>query len=77
MPTRYPHDDDWGDWMHERRKDKALDKRWAEEFERAFAQTFIDDTETCQRCGQKGRAPCPCSTPDSPTKHPDTGWSML
>jgi hypothetical protein len=77
MTRKYPHDDDWGDWALEARRAKELDRRWAEEFERAFAQTFSDDTQTCQRCGAKGRPPCPCSTPDSPTEHPDTGWRML
>lgn len=31
MATRYPRDDDWGDWMHEQRKQKALDKRLDDE----------------------------------------------
>lgn len=27
MTNRYPHDDDWGDYEHERRRAKALDRK--------------------------------------------------
>ena len=76
MP-KYPHDDDWGDWMHEQRKQKALDKRWDEELERAMRATYSDPAECCQRCGRKGTPPCACATPDRPVEHPDTGWKIL
>jgi len=75
----YPKDDDWGDWAHEQRKQKALDKRWVEEdlalrhdlahrdfdaeLARAFATTYSDCSDTCQRCGRKDRGTgCNCST---------------
>ena len=77
MTTRwgkYPKDDDWGDWAYEARKAKALDKRWAEELDRALAN-FHDDRDTCQRCGRKTPR-CGCGTPDEPTEHPDTGWGV-
>ena len=38
MTTRYAKDDDWGDWVHETRKARALDRRLDAEQELELAK---------------------------------------